>query len=292
MGAGPAPFAGSISFGQGGRGMFAPLASEDARDVVTTTAAYRMIATDLTRALGNTAKKPQAARETAYYLANIEKVKSIDDFMADKRLYNYVMKAFGLQDMAYAKAFIRKALAGGVDDPDSFANRLSDTRYKDMVETFNFVRYSELTTVFERTRQGTVDRYMRQTLEEDAGSANEGVRLALYFERKVSKVTSPYGILADPALLKVVQTALVMPASMSLQSIEKQARLITDRLDIEDLKNPAKVKSLLNRFTALWELQNPTSPAVSPSILIGQPTAAGVSQGLLAALQNLKLGGN
>ena len=93
MGAGPAPFAGSISFGQGGRGMFAPLASEDARDVVTTTAAYRMIATDLTRALGNTAKKPQAARETAYYLANIEKVKSIDDFMADKRLYNYVMKA-------------------------------------------------------------------------------------------------------------------------------------------------------------------------------------------------------
>jgi hypothetical protein len=268
------------------------LPSEDARAVVTTTAAYRIITNDLTRALGNTAKKPQAARETAYYLANIEKVKSIDDLMADKRLYNYVMKAFGLQDMAYAKAFIRKALAGGVDDPNSFANRLADTRYKDMVATFNFVRQGELTTVFERTRQGTVDRYMRQTLEEDAGGTNEGVRLALYFERKASGVTSPYGLLADPALLKVVQTALALPASMSLQSIEKQAATLEKRLDIEDLKDPAKVKSLLTRFTALWELQYPTSTAAAPSILIGQPTAAGVNQGLLAALQNLKLGGS
>lgn len=288
----PSRFGVPSASGKAGVASLRQLSSEDTRDVVTTTAAYRTIATDLSRALGNTAKKPQAARETAYYLANIEKVKSIDDFMADRRLYNYAMKAFGLEDMAYAKAFIRKALAGGVDDPNSFANRLADTRYKELAETFNFARHGALTTVFERTRQGTVDRYMRQTLEEDAGSTNEGVRLALYFERKAANVTSPFGILADRALLKVVQTALGLPASMSFQDIEKQATLISERLDIEDLKDPAKVKSLLSRFTALWELQNPTSPAAAPSILIGQPTVAGVSQGLLAALQNLKLGGN
>lgn len=288
----PSRFQAPSASGKAGVASLRQLSSEDTRDVVTTTAAYRTIATDLSRALGNTAKKPQAARETAYYLANIEKVKSIDDFMADRRLYNYAMKAFGLEDMAYAKAFIRKALAGGVDDPNSFANRLADTRYKELAETFNFARHGALTTVFERTRQGTVDRYMRQTLEEDAGSTNEGVRLALYFERKAANVTSPFGILADRALLKVVQTALALPVSMSFQDIEKQATLISERLDIEDLKDPAKVKSLLSRFTALWELQNPTSPAVAPSILIGQPTVAGVSQGLLAALQNLKLGGN
>lgn len=290
--AGVSPLGVSSASGKPGVAPLRQLSAEDARDVVTTTAAYRMISSDLTRALSNTAKKPQAARETAYYLANIEKVKSIDDFMADRRLYNYVMKAFGLQDMAYAKAFIRKALAGGVDDADSFANKLSDPRYKDMVATFNFARHGALTTVFERTRQGTVDRYMRQTLEEDAGSTNEGVRLALYFERKASSVTSAFGILADPALLKVVQTAFGLPATMSLQTIEKQAATIENRLDIEDLKDPAKVKSLLTRFTALWELQNPTSTAAAPSILIGQTTAAGVNQGLLAALQNLKLGGN
>ena len=89
--------------------------------------------------------------------------------MADGRLYNYAMKAFGLQDMAYAKAFIRKALTEGVDDDDSFANKLTDPRYSDFVETFNFARHGAATTVFDRTRQGTVDRYLRQTLEEDAG---------------------------------------------------------------------------------------------------------------------------
>jgi len=44
------------------------------------------------------------------------------------------------------------------------------------------------TTIFDRTRQGTVDAYVRQTLEEDAGARNEGVRLALYFNRKAGDI--------------------------------------------------------------------------------------------------------
>ena len=126
------------------------------------------------------------------------------------------MKAFGLEDMTYAKAFMRKVLDEGIDKRDSFANSLTDQRYREFVETFNFARYETTTTIFDRTRQGTVDRYVRQTLEEDAGAQNEGVRLALYFERKASRASvSAYSILADPALLKVVQTALGIPASAS-----------------------------------------------------------------------------
>jgi len=46
------------------------------------------------------------------------------------------MKAFGLEDMTFAKAFMRKVLTEGVATA-TFANRLSDKRYADFAG-FNF----------------------------------------------------------------------------------------------------------------------------------------------------------
>ena len=51
--------------------------------MLTAAAGYRIIASDLTRSLGATAKRPDVARETAYYLDNIGEVKTIDDIIAD-----------------------------------------------------------------------------------------------------------------------------------------------------------------------------------------------------------------
>ena len=260
--------------------------------MLSTTASYRLLASDITKSLDRTASAPQVKRDSAYFLANITKVKSIDDFLGNTRLFTYAMKAFGLGDMTYAKAFMRKALEGGVDAKDSFANSLSDKRYQDFVTTLNFARYGETTTVFSRTQQGTVDNYVRQTLEENAGTQNEGVRLALYFQRKASGITGAFDILADPALLKVVQTALSIPAATGAMDIDKQAALITAKLDLDDFKDAKLLDKFLNRFTSLYELQN-SSAATSPSVmLISGPTEAGIGQDLLLSLQNLKLGGS
>jgi hypothetical protein len=259
--------------------------------VLTTSASYGVISANLTRSLKATAAKPQVARETAYYLENIKNVKSIDDFLADDRIFAYAMTAFGLRDMAYAKAFMRKVLTEGIADSDSFANKLADRRYREFADTFNFAQFGTTTTIFDVTRQGTVDRYVRQTLEEDAGVQDEGVRLALYFERKAADLTSPFSILADPALLKVVQTALNLPASMSLLDIDKQAELISARLNVADLKDADARAKFLERFTSLWEIANPQAGRSLPAISIGQPIEAGLGGELLASLQNLKLGG-
>jgi Protein of unknown function (DUF1217) len=259
--------------------------------MLTTTAAFRLISTDIERSLLRTAQAPNVERESAHYLENIGEVKSIDDFLANDRVYRYALKAFGLDDMAYAKAFIRKVLEEGTDKATTLANRLADPRYRDLAEAFNFSRYGEATTSFGRTQQGTVDRYLRQTMEEDAGVQNEGVRLALYFQRKAAEIESPMEILADPALLKVVQTALGISPLTAAADIDKQAAMITARLDLEDLKDPEKLDQFLARFTSLWELENGQALAASPSILLGQPLTFGLSANLLSSLQNLKLGG-
>ncbi|MDX2090690.1 MAG: DUF1217 domain-containing protein [Kofleriaceae bacterium] len=261
--------------------------------MLTTLASYSLITKDLTRSLENTSEQPVVARETAYYLENIESVKSIEEFIGNDRLFRYAMKAHGLSDMAYAKAFMRKVLTEGVDKSESFANSLVDTRYREFAEVFNFARFGETTTVFDKTRQGTVDKYVRATLEEDAGAQNEGVRLALYFARKASGITSTLQLLADKAIMTVVDTALGIPDSVAAGDIDKHAALIEKKLDIEDLQDPEKLGKLLNRFATLWELENPSQSATSPAVLlIGQPIEASIGVNLLATLQNLKLGGS
>lgn len=258
--------------------------------MLTTALSYRLIAGDLDRSLATTAKQPLVARETAYYLENIGNVKSIDDFLSDDRLFKYAMKAFGLKDMDYAKAFMRKALTEGVEDEKSFANKLADPRYREFVEAFNFVRYGEETTTLTRAREGTVDRYMRQTLEETAGTQNEGVRLALYFSRKAQDVDSVFEILGDRALAQVVQTALGLPAAAMAGNIDKLAATISDRIDLEDFKDPAKLEAFIQRFTTMWEVSNPSTPQAAPSLLISEPRQIGLGIDILTSLQNLKIG--
>jgi hypothetical protein len=258
--------------------------------VLTAAANFRIINENLDRTLKTAAARPDVARETAYYLANITKVKSVDDFMANDRLYRYAMKANGLDDMIYAKAFMRKVLKEGIDKSDSFANTLTDKRYRDFVETFNFARNGAATTAFDRTQQGTVDQYNRQIVEEQAGATDEGVRLALYFERKAPTVNSVLGLLADKALLKVTQVAFGFSEATGALDIDKQVAMISKKLNIDDLKDPEKLKKLLTRFTSLWDAENQTVPTDNSAVLFAG-ASFGISGDLLASIQNLRLGG-
>ncbi len=224
----------------------------------TTLSAYRMITRDIDRSLAATAAQQSVATATEYYQAHIGEVKSIDDFMKDTRLYNYAMKAFGLEDMAYAKAFMRKVLSEGVADSKAFANKLSDDRFVQLATTFNFSELGEATTTTTAVQQTVVDRYTRQTLETDAGQDNEAVRLALYFQREAPNVTSVYGLLADTALWTVVQTTFGFPDTMSNADIELQAKAVSQQIDIADLSDPDKLERLINRFAAAWDAQNVT----------------------------------
>jgi hypothetical protein len=257
--------------------------------VITTYTSYTLISRDLPKSLARVAEQPDVARESEHYLTNIGSIKSVDDFMADSRIYNYALKAHGLEDMAYAKAFIRKVLTEGIDDKGAFANQLSDTRYASLVESLNFSAHGAAATAFDSAQKGVVDKFQRQTLEEDAGSENMGVRLALYFERLAPSIKSGMEVLADDALSQVVRTAFQMPDEIIGADLDRQAQFIEDVVDIEDFQDPAKVGKFLERFTAMWELENPTS--TYDPIKLFTPSSGGISTDLLISINNLKLGG-
>lgn len=256
--------------------------------MISTYLSYQLISKDIGKSLDRVEQQPMVERETEYYLENITEVKSAKEFVADARLFNYAMKAHGLEDMAYAKAFILKALEGGTTDRDSFANKLNDKRYREFVATFDFEALGETATLMDRTRQGTVDKYLRQTLEGDAGKQNEGVRLALYFERKASSITNAYEVLSDRALTKVIYTALGLPSTFSAADIDRQAALIEDRIDFDDFKDPEALGKFINRFTTLYEIENPTVNTQSLVLSLFTQPEYGISTDILLTMQKMR----
>ena len=262
--------------------------------MLSTVADYQRITKDMSRSLSVTATKPDVSRETAYYLANIGKVTSVDDFLKDYRLFSYAMKAYGLSDMVYAKAFMRKVLTEGTQASDSFANKLSDPRYKDFANAFNFAVLGANATQTTAAQTGTTQAYVQQVMEEDAGNQNDGVRLALYFTRKASSITTPFQILADKALTQVVQTALGISPTTSASDIDMQAAMLSKLITFSDFQDPAKVSKFTQRFAAMWDAnQDPTTTGSSsnvPQMLIGQSMQNGIDLDTLTALQTIRLG--
>lgn len=427
--------------------------------MTSTLSSYTLIARDLPTALKRKAAEATVARETAYYEANIGKVTSVDGLLADRRLYAYAMKAYGLEDMTYATAFMRKVLTEGTADSTSFANRLADDRYVAFAKAFDFTKAfgtagtgtdelslagvslpasaaqatgslslsgpydfsgtnevslaittkldartsqkgtitlnrqtllgyaadpakvtpSELvaaingriaasgdaglggkveaaldakrrlvltTTSFadlgadgalggfaedaDRIYAGTgslrtirvepvalsdgtrtaldigfgtgtaqdvrtksvVDAYLRQSLEEDAGAEDTGVRLALYFARKASGIDSVYDLLGDSALSQVANTLAGLPATSAAatsEALTRRAEIIAARIDIPSLKDPAKVEALVKRFAAIWDAQNSTQAA--PVLALFTGSDSGITADMLAGLQALRAGG-
>lgn len=234
--------------------------------------------------------------ESQYYDQTILTVSSVDQLLKDQRLKSYIVRAYGLGNDV-SDDTLRKILTSDLLDQGSFVNTSNNAAYKALAANFNFNSDGSVgrSAVGVAQNRGDLIRtqsfYYRQKVEEDAGSQNEGLRLALYFERKASSITTAYSILADKALLKVAQTALGLPETMSLLDIDKQAEMIADRLDFADLKDPAKLQEFLTQFAASWDVANTNVADTNPALTLLQPIEAGISYDLLNSIQNLKLGG-
>ncbi|MFG1479116.1 DUF1217 domain-containing protein [Xanthobacter sp. V4C-4] len=247
----------------------------------STFATYNYYANNNASAMKEASADPQISNATKYYEENIGKVKSVDDFVSNYRLFSYAMTAYGLSDMVYAKAMMTKVLNSDLSDSSSFANKLTDTRFTNFAKAFSELgsttSSTDTTTSGDTTTGDTTDTtstaattaevvsaYLEQSVEDSLGQTDQGVQLALYFKRTASTVSSAYGLLADSALWKVVQTVYGLPANLGSMELETQKSVVESKFDVADLQDPEKVEKLLKRFTVLWDA---TENAASDPIL-------------------------
>ena len=241
--------------------------------------------------------KTIGAKESEYYNTTISTLENVDDLLADKRMVAYLAKAYGFEGEDIPNLTLKRALTSDLTDPKSFANLSANARFRDMAMAFNFNTDGTVKRIPAGQAQDpntlleTQDLYIRQTIESTAGAENQGVRLALYFQRKSPALTSSYGILADKALLEVVTTALGLPDSVSQMDTDALARLLDKRLNVGDFKDPKKLDKFLGRFTSLYDLANQQTTATSPAtiLLSGQDTGGLMSVDLLSSIQSMNI---
>lgn len=266
--------------------------------MIGTYTSYRYVIDNAAKTTKRIMNDPSVKRETEYYQAHIKSAQTVEDFLGDSRLFNYAMKAYGLEDMSYAKGLMRKVLT----DSD-FANALTDKRYQQFAAAFNFTKYGKDATSQDSATKDAVNKYVQQSLETEVGEQNEGTRLALYFTRVIGGMVKDktlsssgwaYQLIADKALSAVAFTALNIPDSVRASDVEGQKRMIETRMKYEDLADGKKLEKFVARFSAMYDAK--TRPQVSPALTLMQSMDSGnkfgFSNASLVAMQSLKRGGN
>ncbi len=230
-----------------------------------------------------------------YFATNIVNVTSVTDLLADSKLTNFILTANGIDPKSVDTATLKKAFASDPSDSKSFINTTDGAKFKSIVEAFNFDTDGNLTDTKLGTAQNqgalsaTNDLYLRQTLEDQEGDTNPGVRLALYFQRKAPDINSIYDIMGDSALYEVITTTYSLPSSISNMDVDTQAKMLGNFVNVSDLQDPDKVNKLLQRFSAMYDMENNTTSSTSPalSILTGSSSSVGISADTLLSIAQL-----
>jgi hypothetical protein len=185
--------------------------------MVSTFLSYDLIARDMSKSLNRVASETQTKRETEYFQANIGKVKTVDEFMGDYRLYSYAMKSYGLEDMTYAKAFMKKILDSDLTDTTSFANRLSDQKYRDFAAAF---RFGASTAAAQTSAQqdSTIAAYKNQITQEETDANSE----TAYYKKAAGSVTSADGLMNNSRLYNYAMKAVGLDPTLYTRDFVKK----------------------------------------------------------------------
>ncbi len=286
----------------------------------TTTSTYLSISQNLARYQSMVADQPAVKTASEYYAANIGKVTSIQDFVGNYRLLSYALDAYGLGDQVNSTALVTQVLEGGVSNPKSLANTLSNPNWAKFAAAFNFAADGASSISTASAIQTTTSAYVEQNLETDEGEQDPGVQLALYFQRVAPSESGGLQIMGDENLLDVVQTIFGLPPETTGTDIDAEASEISRLVPQSQLQNPQDLQQLTERFTAMYDLDygpggvdastpltvssdGNSSSTVSAATTIlgglisgnasfsGDSTASYFSSTLLASVQNLNLGG-
>jgi len=200
----------------------------------------------------------QHARAITHFRDRIADVVTVDQLMADRDIYVFVMKAFDLEDQIFGKAMIEKILKSDINDPKSLVNRLTDPRFKEMHEVLGFTPGggNNFNTLWGSWQEEMVDRYVQRQFINAQAEQNEAVGAVLEFRRKAGGVSNAFDILKDKELSAFMRTALGIPDETVQLDVDRQAEILKAKFDLAKLKDPAEVEKLVRKYVAISDATN------------------------------------
>jgi len=247
----------------------------------------------------------QIQRNIDYFRENAGKATTPEEFVADRRLMEVALGAFGLSSEIDKKALIRKMLEEGTSDRTALANRFADPRYRDFVAAVGFIEDAGSNLVIAERREDFISDYKLLAFEEAVGAVDGDIRLALNFRREIAKVaegdasddTKWLKALGQLPVRSVLDTAFGLPPQFVQIDIDRQVEVYKERarsiLGTESpdvFRDPAKIEEVVRRFIALKEAQSGPSaltPGVGALSLL-QSSALGASAQISLILSNAR----
>ncbi|MCJ8517576.1 hypothetical protein ABID21_000347 [Pseudorhizobium tarimense] len=272
----------------------APIQAQSPATVTATAKEYIVQQTRFLKGAEEEAAREKADAEASYYTSTMAGIKTLNELLADRRLVDFILTAKGLDPQTVTDDFLRQVFGSDLEDPESFVNQQTDSRFAEILGTFNFDASGNLDRNTSASVQNlgqtieTQQMYLRQTLETEQGNENAGVRLALYFERMAGSITDAYGIIGDEALAEFVRIAFSLPSEMANMDVDQQAKLIEKHLTLSDLSDPQKLQKLIQRFTILYDLETGSTGPSPVDILTGASAYSGISADTLWSLSQLR----
>ena len=79
-----------------------------------------------------------ASTEAQYYQAKIPTLTSVDDLIANQRLFSFALISAASIPTIASESLVRSVLTSDLSDPNSVANQIGDPRYRELAAAFSF----------------------------------------------------------------------------------------------------------------------------------------------------------
>lgn len=217
------------------------------------TAADRLLALRLalaneTRGVAAVAKRSDVQRDVQAFRDAVAKAADAKSLLANPKALKVLLTANGLSDQIAYPGLVQRALMSDLEDEKSLANKLSDSRWKTTAETYQFAAKGLDVLRNPKVLDTLADAYAEVMWRKGLDEATPGLSDALTFREQASGVSTAYDILGNSVLRRVVTTALGLPPQIAFQSVETQAKAITDRLDVSKLKDAKFADGFARRY--------------------------------------------
>ncbi len=222
--------------------------------------------TNQTQDIKATAAQPAVQRAIAAFTKAVQSATSPQQLLSNPTVMQVLLTANGLADQIPYTALTQKTLLSNANDTASLANQLTDTRWKPVVQTYDFANKG-LSVIQNPSVISTIaNGYAEITWRNSLNATTPGLSNALTFRQNAATVKNVDQILGDPVLRSVVTTTLGIPLQIAFQPLEAQQKAITAQLDITKLQDPKFVAQFAQRYLIAMAQSASASTATQPSM--------------------------
>jgi len=220
---------------------------------------------DETQEIKTTSQEPAVQREIAAFTTAVQTATSPQQLLKNPTVLQVLLTANGLGDQTSYTALAQQALLSNVNDPNSLVNKLSNTQWKSVAQTYDFANAGLSIIQNPKVISTIANGYAEVTWLNSLDATTPGLSNALTFIQQASSITSAAQIVANPLYDTVVNGALGIPEEIAFQSVQAQEQAIAAKLDVKKLQDPKYAETIAQQYL-IAQSSSASSSTSTPSL--------------------------